>query len=70
MANAGASNIPSYINADGSIPSALAGGYYVHRVVPESDDSNNVIGPGNSGYGSKIPMDFFDGNHIKDGHHI
>jgi hypothetical protein len=29
-----------------------------------------IVGPGNSGYGSKVPMDFFDGNHIKDGHHI
>jgi hypothetical protein len=29
-----------------------------------------VVGPGNSGYGSHVPMDYFDGNHINAGHHI
>lgn len=42
--------------------------------LEEEEDGNDAVvdekGHTNRGYGSTVPMDFFNANHIKDGSHI
>jgi hypothetical protein len=45
-----------------------------NRSIHEEEDGNDAVvdemGQTNRGYGSKVPMDFFNANHIKTDFHI
>ena len=42
----------------------------IHEDEDMNDDVVDVNGQTNAGYGSAVPMDFFNGNHIASGHFL